>query len=91
MDGFTDEQVAKFDNLQIEQAAKGCCSGTLAEWPCLKAALKRLGHDLPDSATGMELIRLCIKIQEGRGFSGYYKRAEISKAEAGPEPTVADA
>jgi hypothetical protein len=45
--------------LQIQQAAKGCVSGTLAEWPYLKDALKVQGIFLPDSAPASELVKVC--------------------------------
>lgn len=50
--------------LQIEMAAAGCVSGTLAEWPHLKAALRRWGVQLPDSTTARELKRECLKLTQ---------------------------
>jgi len=45
--------------VQIDHAARGMVSGTLAEWPHLKAALRRRGIFLPDSANARELQRIC--------------------------------
>ena len=45
--------------LQIEQAARGSVSGTLAEWPLLKVALSHYGHDLPDTTPASEVRRVC--------------------------------
>lgn len=45
--------------IQIDHAARGMVSGTLAEWPHLKSALRRRGISLPDSASAMELKRIC--------------------------------
>lgn len=50
MEGMNDH-----DWLQIEQAANGCISGDLSEWPHLALAFKKLGikpHQLP----GVSLI-----------------------------------
>ena len=44
------------DHLQLDQAARGCVSGTLAEWPLLQAALKRCGVNLPATAARSEMM-----------------------------------
>ncbi len=43
------------DQLQLDQAARGCVSGTLAEWPLLQAALVRCGVNLPATAQAREM------------------------------------
>ena len=43
--------------LQLDQAARGCISGTLAEWPLLQAALARCGMKLPATARAREMQR----------------------------------
>lgn len=43
------------DFLQLDQAAWGCISGTLAEWPLLQAALARHGINLPATARAREM------------------------------------
>jgi hypothetical protein len=45
--------------IQIEQAAAGCVSGTLAEWPHLKSALRRRGIKLSDSTTADKVREVC--------------------------------
>jgi hypothetical protein len=44
---------------QIEMAAKGCVSGTLAEWPLLKLALKNRGIDMLETANAKEMRDVC--------------------------------
>lgn len=48
--------------LQIRMAARGFVSGTLAEWPHLKAALRKRMVYLPDSATSETIRATCIQI-----------------------------
>jgi hypothetical protein len=48
--------------IQIEMAALGAISGTLAEWPHLKHALRQLGYHLPDHTHAIELRELCREI-----------------------------
>ncbi len=45
--------------LQVEMAAKGCVSGTLAEWPSLAQALRLAGipHNL--AMRGAEMRAIC--------------------------------
>ncbi len=38
--------MTEYDRIQFEQAANGCISGTLEEWPCLHAAFYAKGIDL---------------------------------------------
>jgi hypothetical protein len=45
--------------MQIEMAAQGCVSGTLAEWPHLKHALRKRGVRMLDTATGDEMRKVC--------------------------------
>jgi hypothetical protein len=46
--------------LQLEQAAKGCVSGTLAEWPHLDSALRHSGITLPKSAPPTVMRRAAV-------------------------------
>lgn len=50
------------DRLQIEMAAQGCVSGTLAEWPHLMGALRRAGFDLPAKTEAWRLRGLSRQI-----------------------------
>lgn len=52
----------KHDQLQIEQAAKGCISGTLAEWPDLDAALCKRKLHLPKDTVARTLTEICLLI-----------------------------
>lgn len=52
------------DRLQIEMAARGCVSGTLAEWPHLMGALRRSGFDLPAKTEAWRLRNLSRQILE---------------------------
>lgn len=45
--------------IEIDMAARGMVSGTLAEWPLLKSALKAAGMDYPDSTTAAQLKQVC--------------------------------
>ena len=55
----------EFDNLQIEQAARGCISGKLREWPCLIDALSRRGITLPPWVSCVFVVKpLCEQIIE---------------------------
>lgn len=45
--------------IEIDMAARGMVSGTLAEWPLLKTALKAAGADHPDSTTAAQLKQIC--------------------------------
>ena len=45
--------------IQIEMAAKGCVSGTLAEWPHLKSALRKRGIQMLDTANTQEMRAVC--------------------------------
>lgn len=61
-----------FDRIQLEMAAQGCVSGTLAEWPALRAALCRAGHSLPLSAGAESMAtvsRRALGIDEPPSFS----------------------
>jgi hypothetical protein len=44
---------------QIEMTAKGCISGTLAEWPLLKLALKNRGIEMLETASAKEMRDVC--------------------------------
>lgn len=61
---MTNKQInlTNHDLLQIEVASKGCISGTLAEWPHLKQALRKLGYSLPDFTLAGELRDICKEI-----------------------------
>lgn len=48
--------------LQIRMAARGFVSGTLAEWPHLKAALRKRGVCLPDSTTSETMRDICVQL-----------------------------
>lgn len=50
------------NRLQIEQAAQGCVSGTLKEWPALDAALSSIGWKLKKSTPASYLRDLCQRI-----------------------------
>lgn len=45
------------DVLQLDQAARGGVSGTLAEWPLLQVALTNCGMNLPATARAREMQR----------------------------------
>jgi hypothetical protein len=50
------------DFIQIDSAARGCVSGTLVEWPHLRAALDREGRRLPTDTPATELQAVCREI-----------------------------
>ena len=54
--------------LQITEAARGCISGTLAEWPHLKHALRKRGIKLPNTAAAPQLNVVCINYCERNGI-----------------------
>ena len=56
------------NQIQIEQCASGCVSGTLAEWPSLDAALKWQGIDLPPSTHAGTLNQICqlLEVEAGK-------------------------
>lgn len=54
-----DEPDLSFDWLQVEQAAAGCVSGTLEEWPDLNRALCRVGVALPLETPAGSLRVIC--------------------------------
>jgi hypothetical protein len=60
-------QLTDNDWVQVEQAALGCVSGTLGEWPVLSAALKRANiYPGPGTPCGLlrDLCRLLVTIKE---------------------------
>ena len=59
--------VSLHDWLQIEQAACGCISGTLREWPDLRRALVKLGWSVKRGTPATELTALCRQIMARRG------------------------
>jgi len=48
--------------IQIEQAAYGCISGTLKEWPVLSCALREFGLPLSENTEAIRLKEICKKI-----------------------------
>ena len=46
-------------HIAIDMAAHGMVSGTLAEWPLLKSAMKAAGVDYPDGTTAAQLKQIC--------------------------------
>lgn len=55
----TTEALSPSDTAQIRLAAQGMISGTLREWPLLKAALLKCGINLHDGATREQIIPIC--------------------------------
>lgn len=53
------EDSESHEMMQIEQAAQGCISGTLAEWPHLKHALRKRGIRMLDTANAQEMRSVC--------------------------------
>lgn len=54
------------DWLQIEQAANGCVSGTLKEWPYLNIALRKQGRYLDQEADASHMRWSCQEILKTR-------------------------
>ena len=54
--------------IQIEQAAAGCISGTLSEWPHLKHALRERGYRLSNAEPAASLAELCRTICRTEGW-----------------------
>lgn len=53
-------ELTEHDWVQIEQAAGGCISGRLEEWPHLIVALRKLGKFLdPETACNPRVRELC--------------------------------
>lgn len=46
----------KIEHDAISMASHGCISGTSAEWPVLVGALRKLGYDLPTTATAQQVL-----------------------------------
>lgn len=53
------EDSESHEMIQIEQDAAGCISGTLAEWPHLKSALRKRGIKMLDTANAQEMRAVC--------------------------------
>ena len=53
------EDSESHEMMQIEMAAQGCVSGTLAEWPHLKHALRKRGVKMLDTANAEDMRRVC--------------------------------
>jgi len=54
--------LSEHDRLQIDQAARGCISGTLEEWPDLNNALRLCGYYRDPETCAIDLGELCRKI-----------------------------
>jgi hypothetical protein len=54
--------------LQIEQAAIGCISGTLAEWPHLLSALRMHGKRVNKSTSALRAKELARQVCEAEGW-----------------------
>lgn len=48
-------RLTKHDWLQVDQAYRGCVSGTLKEWPHLRHAFKKAGLNLLPSVGALEM------------------------------------
>ena len=55
-------ELSAIRQLAIEQAAAGCVSGHLSEWPVLSKALEELGHGIPPDTDASRLRELCRSI-----------------------------
>ncbi len=53
------KEISDHNLLQIDQAAIGCISGTLNEWPELDHALKKYNITLPHDTIAITLQRIC--------------------------------
>ena len=53
------QNISDNDILQIEQAARGCISGKLSEWPALYHALKKCNVLLPLDTHALVLTQIC--------------------------------
>lgn len=58
--------VSLHDWLQIEQAACGCISGTLREWPDLARAFKKMGMTVKRGTTAANLKKISLALLERR-------------------------
>jgi hypothetical protein len=54
--------------IQIEMAAIGCVSGTLAEWPHLLSALRKYGKRVNKSTSALRAKELSRQICESEGW-----------------------
>lgn len=63
-------ELTKVEWLQVEQAAKGCVSGTSDEWPALVAVIEKIqGKPLESRKSSFWLRGFCegVMIQSGNG------------------------
>lgn len=61
--------------LQIEQAAIGCVSGTLAEWPHLLSALRFYGKSVSKTTHALYAKHLAQEVCEEQGW--FYNVGEL--------------
>ena len=54
--------------IQVEQAAKGCVSGTGAEWPHLISALRFYGKHATSQMFALELRELAQQVCKEKGW-----------------------
>jgi hypothetical protein len=50
--------VTAFQRIQLEQASRGCVSGTLEEWPALRQAFFQQGVSLPLYTDARTMMRV---------------------------------